>query len=144
MEWLDQIKNLSLPWYATVPIVVLTIICTKGITAYLAYRKSLLEERQYDDGQTKAGYEALIAELKNRVDKLEGLVDKQAMKLDAATAAHAKCEVNCAELRGELNVTRGELNVMKEKVSRLEAHDKANKENVEKLKAVVIEETPKI
>lgn len=133
MEWFTNIaSSLSgLPWWAVLIVVLLSIACTKGVDALLRIWGARLEEKKYDDAHEQTGYDALVAELKSRIEKLEGLVDKQADKLDAATKAHANCEVEQAKLRGELDV-------MKEKVSRLETHDQANQENKKVLNHAVI------
>lgn len=123
MEWISGVNLAGLPWWAVFVIALLTFAATKGIDALIRWRKNRMEERQYDDGQAKAWGEALIEELRNRIEKLEGIVEKQNGKLDTATAAHAKCEVEQERLRGELNV-------MKEKVARLESHDQKNAEHV--------------
>lgn len=132
MEWIGNLPSYGLPWWAVFVLMLLTWLSKYGIDSWVRYRKAELEERQYDDGETKAGYQALVTELKNRIEKLEGIVDRQSTKLDAATEAHAKCEIEQERLRGELNV-------MKEKVAALERHDKANAQNVEQLKQAVQE-----
>ena len=117
----------GLPWYAAAAIIVLSVLCTKGIDALLKLRKSKLEERQYEDGQAKAAQDALVAELKEQVKELKADMSGMLSELKDVRTAHTKCEVQQAELRGELNV-------MKEKVARLESHDEANRQNKAVLK----------
>ena len=128
MEWFTDIaSSLSgLPWWAVLIVVLLSVALTKGVDALLKIWRAKLDERQYDDAHEKPAQDALVAELKGRIEKLEGLVDKQSDKLDATTRAHANCEVEQERLRGELNV-------MKEKVAALERHDRVNQEQVKVL-----------
>jgi chromosome segregation ATPase len=132
MEWFTHIaSSLSgLPWWAVLVVVLLSVALTKGVDALLKIWRAKLEERQYDDIHEKPAQDALVAELKGRIEKLEGLVDKQSDKLDAATKAHANCEIEQEKLRGELNV-------MKVKVAALERHDQANKEHVKVVEEAV-------
>lgn len=136
MEWFTDIaSHLSgLPWWAVLIVILSSIACTKGVDALLKYLGFSFEVRKYDNAQKKIERDALVEELKSRIEKLEQNSDKQSekldeayRKLDIATEAHSKCEVEQEKLRGELNV-------MKEKVARLEDHDKANKKQVEAVK----------
>jgi predicted nuclease with TOPRIM domain len=131
-DWVTHIGGLGLPWFATAAIILLTVLSTKGVDALLKWRKSILEERQYVDGHQQLVHDALVEELKTRIEKLESIVDKTSEKLERATVAHVKCEIEQERLRGELNV-------MKLKVERLENHDKRNTEHVEGLKNVLVE-----
>jgi predicted nucleic acid-binding Zn-ribbon protein len=130
MEWFTNIaSSLSgLPWWAILLVVLLSIACTKGIEALLRVWGFQLDWKKYTDAQQKVRDDALVEELKKRIDKLESIVDTQTNKLDIATAAHTKCEIEQERLRGDLNV-------MKEKVAMLERHDATNKEHTEQLKA---------
>lgn len=122
MEWFTSVAgSLSgLPWGAVLVVILVSIACTKGVDALIKVWKARREDRQYDHAHEKTGYDALVEELKNRIEKLEGVVEKQSDKLDAATKAHADCEVKHALLSGQVEV-------MKQKIARLEDHDAANK-----------------
>lgn len=132
----DILPHISgLPWVATFIIVLFTLACSKGIDALLKWRKSNLEERQYDDNETKMAREALVKELRERIEKLEKAIDvlqttyreeriTSSRLLSEERAAHAKCEISMAELKGDMRV-------MQEKVKRLEKHDEVNKEQIE-------------
>ncbi len=132
MDEITHILSLGAPWWVTAIVVVVTVFSTKVVDGWLKIRKASMEDRQYADGTVEKGYVTLIAELKGRIDKLETIVQKQSDKLDAASAAHRKCEVEQAELKGEMKV-------MQEKLAALERHDKKNTEHVEQLKKVVSE-----
>jgi len=123
-DWLTSIgiTAAGMPWWATIALLLLAAISRELIPKLLLWKNANLQERQYDDGQVKAGYEALVAELKSRVEKLEGLVEKTNNKLDASQAAHANCQVEQEKLRGEMNV-------MKVEIERLKNHDEANLQN---------------
>ena len=129
MEWFTSIaSSLSgLPWWAVLLVVLLSIGFTKGVDAILKLMNFGMDKQKYEDAKHQIEEDALVAELKNRIDKLESIVEKTSAKLDVATAAHTKCEIEQERLRGDLNV-------MKEKVAALERHDVANKEHTEKLK----------
>lgn len=130
MDDIARIFGAGLPWPATLVVVIVTVFATKVVDGWLKIRKASFDEEQYRDGKTEEGYKALITELKQRIDKLETIVAKQSDKLDAAQAAHRKCEVEQAELKGKIEV-------MQEKWARLEAHDKKNSEHIEQLKKAV-------
>lgn len=138
MEWLSDygFTLAGLPWWAGFVIALLTFTATKGIDAVLKLWKAKLEERQYEDGLTKEGYQALIADLKEQVKELKVNVQTVLAELKEVRAAHINCEIGHAELRGELNV-------MKEKVSKLERHEEKNVEHQKKLAQIVKEETGK-
>lgn len=125
MEWFTSIaSSLSgLPWWAVLLVVLLSVALTKGVEAVLRVWGFQFDWKKYTDAQRKVKEDALVAELKLRIDKLEAAITRANEKLDTATAAHLKCEIEQERLRGELNV-------MKEKVSALERHDRANKEQV--------------
>ncbi|HEX7768141.1 MAG TPA: hypothetical protein VF443_15615 [Nitrospira sp.] len=136
MEWLaDYGFSLSgIPWWAAFALAIATFFATKGIDAALKWRKANQEERQYEDGETKEGYKALIAELKEQVKELKGTHATILAELKEVRAAHINCEIGQAELRGDLNV-------MKEKIAALERHEAATKQQVElnKQKAAELE-----
>ncbi len=136
MDWLQGIRLDGVPWWAAFALMLLTFAATKGIDALIKLWKVKQEERQYADGQTKEGYVALIADLKEQVKELKGNVQSVLAELKDVRAAHINCEINHAELRGIVNV-------LNEKVSRLEGHDKANADNTKKLAEIVKAETGK-
>jgi chromosome segregation ATPase len=129
MEWFTSIaSSLSgLPWWAVLLVVLLSIGFTKGVEALLRVWGVQFDWKKYSDAQHKVKEDALVEELKKRIDKLETIVTKAGEELKTATAAHLKCEIEQERLRGELNV-------MKVKVEALERHDAANKEHTEQLK----------
>jgi chromosome segregation ATPase len=139
MEWFGSIATslIGLPWWAVFTIIAGSIGCTKGVDALLRIRSNRLEERMYEDEHEKARYEAVIEVLEARIEKLEGIVDKQSVKLEAASEALRKCEI-------EHERSRGELNVMKVKVDALERHDKQNTQNKDNPQQKVVEKAIQI
>lgn len=139
MDALSEIPHWlsGLPWQGTLVIAVITVLCTKGIDALLRWRKSQLEERQYDDGQTKAGYDALVEALNQRIDELAKEVAevKREAREDRLTAsraladekaAHADCKIAVAELRAEIRVMQKDMEALKR-------HEKVQVKNVENI-----------
>lgn len=119
----------GLPWVATFIVIVLTLLLNKGVDKLIGWRKASFEERQYEDGQTKEGYRALIEELKNRIVKLETDFREVIGELKDSRAAHSKCEVQQAELRGKLETQSERMNAMQLKLEALERHEKVQVEH---------------
>lgn len=126
-----------MPWWAVFVVVLLTIGLTKGFPAFLKYLGFGFEVEKYRDALKKAERDDLVAELKQRIEELakevaEIKLEARQERLDAAKrladeqAAHAKCELSMAELKGDMKV-------MQEKIRSLETHEKTNTQNVEKL-----------
>lgn len=132
----------GLPWWAAFVVAMATLAVTKGIDAAIRWRRSRLDERQYIDGETKAGYQALIEELKNRIDKLELAVGSALGELKDARLAHAKCEVEQAALKGKLEVQAERMNTMQEKLDALVRHEKVQFTHVENIKQRIKEIDP--
>lgn len=135
MDWPPNINLSGVPWWAAFALMLLTFVATKGVDAILRVRKAKLEERQYEFGETKEGYQALIAELKEQVKELKGNVATVLAELREVRAAHINCEVGQAELRGEMNV-------MKEKLAALERHDRNNADHVKGVNAAIAKIDP--
>ena len=148
MEWFTSLlpSLAGLPWYAVAAIVILSITATKGVDGLLKLWRFGFEREKYQDDQENKEHDALVNELKKRIEELAkeiGEVKREAREdrlsssrlLADEKAAHAKCQIDMAELRGEVRV-------MQEKIKRLEKHDAANEKHVEDLKAK-LEEVPK-
>lgn len=130
---LDDIAGLfklALPWPVMAVIVAAVLYWTKGIPSRLLVRKQDMEERQYEDSQDKQRKDALVTVLEEQVKELRATVSGLVAELKEVRAAHAKCEIQHAELKGKMEV-------MDVKLSRLEAHDTANKKNIESLQQSV-------
>ncbi len=143
--WLTQIgfSAAGLPWWAAFIIILITVLATKGVDAYLKWRNANLDERKYDDGEAKTAREQLAKELKDRVEKLEKIAESQQSELSATHAAHAKCEVEQAKLQGRFDTQTERMNAMQIQIDGLLRHDQTNKENTKKLAKIVEEETGK-
>lgn len=138
MDWLANIgfSAAGFPWWAAFIVVLLTVLSTKVVDAWLRLRKSGMEERQYEDGEAKTARDQLVEQLKLQVKDLKADMQTVLSELKQVRTAHVNCEVAQAELRGEVAVLR-------EKISALERHDAANTENAKKLAKIVKEETGK-
>jgi predicted nuclease with TOPRIM domain len=145
MEWFTTITpSLSgLPWWAVFVVVLVTIGLTKGVPALLKYLGFGFEREKYRDGLRKAERDALVEELRKRVDKLESLVDKTTGELNKAREAHSKCEIEQAKLQGKLDAQSERMNHMQTQINSLMKHDIANAQNTKHLAAIVKEETGK-
>jgi predicted ribosome quality control (RQC) complex YloA/Tae2 family protein len=134
-EWLTQIFTAAsgLPWWAMFVVILVTIACTKGIDAALKWKKAQFDERQYDGTEAREAREALVTELKDRIEKLETLCQQNAKDLTDSHAAHAKCEIQQAELKGEIRVQDEKIKRMELQIERLEKHEKVNEKHVEVL-----------
>jgi len=152
MEWFTQIAgSLSgLPWWAVLIVVVLSVAATKGVDGLLRVLGFGFEREKYRDTKKKAEKDALVEELKDRIDKLEqALTDMQqshneerstaAKALAAEQAAHARCRIEQEQLRGDLRVQAEKLNTMQVQIDRLFSHDKANREHAANLDAKIKE-----
>lgn len=141
MDWWSNISMHGLPWWAILVLLLFIGACREGIPALLKYYGFGFEREKYRDGLKKQEHDALVDELKIRIEELAKEIEevKREAKEERLTsaklladerAAHAKCQLDMAELRGDIRV-------MQEKIKRLENHDEANKQNVEKLEAAV-------
>lgn len=139
MEWFTDIAPslTGLPWPAVFVVVLLTIGLTKGVTALLKYLGFGFEREKYRDGIKKQEHDALVEELKDRIDALAKEVSevKQEAREDRLTAsrlladekaAHVECKIAVAELRGEVRLAQ-------QRIAALERHDKNNIKQVEVL-----------
>lgn len=50
---------------------VLTLLCTKGVDAYVRWRGTHQQDEQYRDQRVEKGYEFVISQLKERTSNLE-------------------------------------------------------------------------
>lgn len=143
MEWFAQIAgSLSgLPWWAVLLVVVLSVGATKGIDGCLKLLRFWFEREKYQDKICHEEESELVRSLNERIDKLEkALTDLQresreeriaaASLLAAEQAAHAKCQIEQEQLRGDIRV-------MKKDIEALQRHEIAGKQHVEKLAEVV-------
>jgi hypothetical protein len=138
----------GMPWYAAAFLILLSVLCTKGVDALLKLQRSRFEEQQYEDSEVKSAREALVQELKQRIEKLEQAISNmqaayQAERISNSSmlaeerAAHAKCQLDREQLRGDLRVQHERLNTIQLQLDRLLKHDERNEENVKGLKEAV-------
>lgn len=104
------------------------VLSTKGVDGWIRLRNSkrigIMEDKQYEDRAAAEAYALFKEAMSARVTALEKVLDSVTEKLERSREEHSKCKVETAELRGDIRV-------MQEKISRLEKHDEATKQQVE-------------
>lgn len=136
MDWLPNISLAGVPWWAAFALMLLTFIATKGVDGVLKIWTFIFDREKYYDLQKKSGEDALRKAHEDRIAALESSHSSLSGKLEQSQADHLKCQIEQERLRGQVNV-------LNEKVARLEGHDKANQDNTLKLAKIVEEETGK-
>lgn len=155
-DWITNIglTAAGLPWWAVFALLVLYGVAREVVPASLKLLGFNLDREKYRDSKKKQERDALADELRDRIDKLEKLVTnlQEESREDRVTgarlladekAAHAKCQIEQEQLRGDLRVQNERLNTMQVQLDRLLSHDQKNAENVKKLADVIKEEVGK-
>jgi chromosome segregation ATPase len=130
MEWITNIASYGLPWWAVFIVILLTWLSTKGVDAWIKFRKTRLEERQYEDVQVREVHTALEAELRKQIEELRTDFRAVLEELKQARADHVDCKLEQERLRGHVAL-------LQEKVARLEGHDKRGEEHIKSLRDAV-------
>ncbi len=136
MDWLPNIRLDGVPWWAAFALMLLTFLATKGVDGVLKIWMFIFDREKYFDTQKKSGEDALRKAHEDRIAALENSHLALTGKLEKTEAEHVKCQIEQERLRGQVNV-------LNEKVERLEGHDKNNIENTKKLAEIVKKETGK-
>ncbi len=155
-DWITNIgiSAAGLPWWAVFVLMAVAGIARELIPALLKVLGFTFEREKYKDGLKAMEHDALVKELKDRIDKLENLVtdlqrEGREDRLNAARllaeekTAHSKCQIEQEQLRGDLRVHSERMNTMQVQLDRLLSHDKANTEHTKKLAEIVKAETGK-
>jgi chromosome segregation ATPase len=108
-------------------------------TAFVMIRKANAEvemgERKQEDGVAAEAYALFKEAMTSRVTALEKIVDTLMDKLEKAREAHAKCEVETANLKGDMRV-------MQLKIDRLTKHEQNNEDHLKGLTKAVVDIDP--
>lgn len=137
MEWFTNLLPAlnNLPWWVVALLIFFGMLLTKGFTVLQWWSGSRFEERKYDDAKEEKEHSALVDELRNRIEKLETDFRDALTELKQAKDDHVKCQLEQERMRGEMNV-------MKERLDRIMAHEQRNVKQVETLKEAVKEIDP--
>jgi hypothetical protein len=125
-------------------VALITAIVAARIKLRKAKADEVVEQRKLTDAESRAAFEEakaayllLVEAFKDRVAILERTVVENTTELKESAAAHLKCQVETAELRGRLAVAEV-------KLERLESHDKRNTEHVSGLQKVLVDKAAKV
>lgn len=146
MEWITHITAamLKLPWPAAVMVILALWAAREGVPALLKLLGFGFEREKYKDAQKAKEHDALVDELKDRIEKLEELLASiqhdqreervaSAKALASEVAAHAQCQIQQEALKGDLRVQAERIKTLEVKIEVLERHDRAGKEHLESL-----------
>lgn len=106
----------------------LTLIFTKGMDAWVAYRRQAFSECSYEDEQVVKGYQYVIGELKSQNDKLEDERKREIAELKSEIARVSNEHIDCIRVseglkvhslrqQQELEALRKELNELRSRVA---------------------------
>jgi len=135
-ELTDIMPSLTgLPWPAVFGIVLLTVLLTRGPGAFTTVWNFFFDREKYRDGRHKQEQDVVVTILEKRIAKLEEDFKEAISELKQTRSQHVNCEIEQERLRGQINV-------LTEKVARLEGHDKANADQIKGNIAAIVKIDP--
>ncbi len=154
-DWITNIgiSGAGLPWPAALCLLLFFGIAREVVPASLKLMGFNFEREKYKDQLERQEHNDLVDELRRRIEqfaaelaevKREAREDriKAALLLAEEKAAHAKCQIDKQELRGDLRVHSERMNTMQVQLDSLTSHKKNNIDHLKGIDAAIVKIDP--